>query len=167
MIYQFSLLSFLSFSLFFSLFLFRSLSSFLGLCLVFSALRLTRYFLDYDAFLRWFVAGCSWNARLWLVSLGMLCDGDECVLRRVEKWRSKMAIENGDWKWWSKMAIGEDGRSKRLLLLLFFLAYFLTFSLLLSILFLLRWDFLMISNVSILDCRWALRFCRGYLKGQG
>ena len=36
----------------------------------------------------------------------MLCDGDECVLRRVEKWRSKMAIENGDRKmaiekWWS------------------------------------------------------------------
>ena len=50
------------------------------------------------------------------------------------KWRSKMAIENGD----RKMAIGEDGRSKRLLLLLLFLAYFLTFSLLLSILFLLR-----------------------------
>ena len=48
------------------------------------------------------------------------------------------------------MAIGEDGRSKRLLLLLFFLAYFLAFSLLLSILSLLRRDFLMISNVSIL-----------------
>ena len=36
----------------------------------------------------------------------MLRDGDECVLRRVEKWRSKMAIENGDrkmaiGKWWS------------------------------------------------------------------
>ena len=64
----------------------------------------------------------------------MLRDGDECVLRRVEKWRSKMATENGD----RKMVVGEDGRSKMLLLLLLFLAYFLTFSLLLSILFLLR-----------------------------
>ena len=135
---------------------------------MFAALRLTRYFLDYDAFLRWFVAGCSWNARLWLASLGMLCDGDECVLRRVEKWRSKMAIENGD----REMAVGEDGWSKMLLLLLLFLAYFLTFSLLLSILPLLRWDFLMISyicNVSVLaflDCRWALRFLSWLFKGK-
>ena len=101
----FSLISYSSLSL--SLFSSFALSLvFLGLCLVFAAPCLTRYFLDYDAFLRWFVAGCSWNARLWLASLGMLCDGDECVLRRVEKWRSKMAIENGDRKmaiekWWS------------------------------------------------------------------
>ena len=101
LVIYFSLISYSSLSL--SLFSSFALSLvFLGLCLVFAALRLTRYFLDYDAFLRWFVAGCSWNARLWLASLGMLCDGDECVLRRVEKWRSKMAIENGDRKWQSK-----------------------------------------------------------------